>query len=179
MAAISALGQNADEQTTDTLLRLLRDSDSSVRATALSTLSQVGNERAQQAILNATNSGKTEERVAAISGLAQMDDARASQQLARLMRDSDPEVARAAINSSYNGGAEVDQSLTQLVSDPNAKDDLKTAAALQLRSRGADLDERTEQLVTKLAGPAGGYGGYGYGGYGYYGAASTSTKYVD
>ena len=32
-------------------------------------------------------------------------------------------------------------------------------------SRGTDLDERTEQLVTKLAGPAGQYGGYGYGKY--------------
>jgi HEAT repeat protein len=143
----------------------MRDSDASVRATALSTLSQIGNDRAQQAILGATQSGKSEDRIAAIQGLASMDDAKASQQLARLMRDSDPEVARAAINSSYNGGAEVDQSLTQILSDPNAKDDLKASAAVQLRSRGTDLDERTEQLVTKLAGPAGQYGGYGYGGY--------------
>jgi HEAT repeat protein len=167
-AAISALGQNADDHSTDTLLRLTRDSDPSVRATALQTLGQIGSDRAQQAILNATQSGKSEERVAAIQGLASMDDARASQQLARLMRDSDPEVARAAIQSSYNGGAEVDQSLTQILNDPNAKDELKAAAASQLRSRGTDLDERTEQLVTKLAGPAGEYGGYGYGGgYGY------------
>jgi HEAT repeat protein len=169
-AAIGALGQNADDQNTDALLRLSRDSDPTVRSMALQTLGQVGGERAQNAILNATQSGKTEERVAAIQGLASMDDQRASQQLARLMRDQDPEVARAAITSSYNGGAEVDQSLTSIVNDPSAKDDLKAAAAYQLRSRGTDLDERTEQAVTKLAGAPGGYGGYGYGGgYGYYG----------
>jgi HEAT repeat protein len=169
-AAIGALGQNPDDQNTDTLLRLTRDSDATVRQMALQTLGQVGGERAQNAIINATQSGKTEERVAAIQGLASMDDQRASQQVARLMRDSDPEVARAAIYASYNGGAEVDQSLTSIVNDANAKEDLKAAAASQLRSRGTDLDERTEQLVTKLAGAAGGYGGYGYGGYDrYYG----------
>ena len=172
IAAISALGQNADEQSTDTLLRLTRDSDAQVRSMALSTLGQVGSERAQQAILDATRSGKTEDRVAAIGSLASMDDARASQQLARLMRDPDADVARTAIQSSYNGGAEVDTALTQIINDPGAKDDVKAIAASQLRVRGTDLDERSEQIVTKLAGAAGAYGGYGYGGYGghgYYG----------
>ena len=70
-----------------------------------------------------------------------MDDARASQQLARLMRDSDPDVARAAIQSSYNGGPEVDHAHADL-NDPSAKDDLKAVAASQLRARGTDLDER-------------------------------------
>ncbi|HEY5921069.1 MAG TPA: hypothetical protein VIV11_05330, partial [Kofleriaceae bacterium] len=58
-----------------------------------------------------------------------------------------------------------DTSLTQLINDPSVSDELKATAAGQLRVRGTDLDARTEQLVTKLAGPAGGYGGYGYGGY--------------
>ena len=161
MAAITSLAQDPDEHSTDTLLRLVRDSDPQVRATALSTLGQVGSERAQTALLDATRGGKTEERVAAISGLAQMEDPRASQQLAHLMRDSDPEVVRAAISSSYNAGPEVDQTLTQLVNDGSISDEVKLAAAAQLRARGADLDDRTEQIVTKLAG----MGGAGYGGY--------------
>jgi HEAT repeat protein len=168
VAAISSLGQNPDDHSTDVLINLLRDQDSQVRTMALSTLGQIGSERAQQAILNATRSGSPEERIAAISGLAQIDDAQASRQLASLMRDSNIDVARTAIASSYNGGPEVDQTLTQILNDPSAQDDLKTAAASQLRVRGTDLDDRTEQLVTKLAGPASGYGGYGYGNYRYY-----------
>jgi HEAT repeat protein len=130
---------------------------------ALSSLGQIGSDRAQQAILDATRNGKPEDRIAAISGLAGMDDARASQQLANLMRDSDPTVAQAAIANAYNGGPEVDQTLTQIVTDPNAAANLKAAAASQLRQRGTDLDDATEAIVTKLAGA--GYGGYGYGGY--------------
>ena len=130
---------------------------------ALSTLGQIGSERAQQAVMNATRSGTPEERIAAIGGLAQMDDAQASRQLASLMRDSNVDVARAAISSSYNGGPEVDQTLTQIINDASATEELRQAAAGQLRVRGADLDANTEQLVTKLAGPA--YGGEGYGNY--------------
>ena len=130
---------------------------------ALSTLGQIGSERAQQAVMNATRSGTPEERIAAIGGLAQMDDAQASRQLASLMRDSNVDVARAAISSSYNGGPEVDQTLTQIINDASATEELRQAAAGQLRVRGADLDANTEQLVTKLAGPA--YGGKNYGNY--------------
>jgi HEAT repeat protein len=164
MAAISSLMQNPDDRSTDTLLRLARDSDASVRATALSTLGQIGSERAQAAILDATRYGKTEDRVAAISGLANMDDPRASQQLASLMKDRDPAVATQAIQMSYNGGAEVDTSLTQIVTDPSSTDAMKALAAQQLRNRGTDLDDSTEAVVTKLAGAANLYGGYGYGG---------------
>ena len=83
-----------------------------------------------------------------------MDDPRASQQLATLMRDADPQVAQMAISSSYNGGPEVDTTLTQIVNDPSATAELKAAAAGQLRNRGTDLDDATEQMVTKLAGAA-------------------------
>ena len=53
----------------------------------------------------------------------------------------------------------------KVLDDPSVKDDLKSYAAGQLRSRGVDLDERTEQMVTKLVGTADQYGGYSYGGY--------------
>jgi hypothetical protein len=71
-----------------------------------------------------------------------------------------------AISASYNAGPEVDQALIQIVNDPGAKEDLKMAAASQLRGRGADLDASTEQIVTKIIGPAYGGGSYmGYEGY--------------
>jgi HEAT repeat protein len=165
MAAIGTLATNPDEQSTDTLLRLTHDSDASVRASALQTLGQIGSEKAQNAIIEATRHGSAEERIAAISGLSSMDDARASSQLAQLMRDQDPQIAQTAISSSYNAGPEVDQALMQIVNDPGAKADMKQLAANQLRGRGTDLDDATEQAVTKLAGPANVYGGYGYGGY--------------
>ena len=130
MAAISTLSTNPDDQSTETLLRLTRDSDSQVRAAALQTLGQIGSEKAQTAIIDATRNGKTEERIAAISGLASMDDARASQQLANLMRDSDPQVAQTAILSAHNGGPEVDQALTQIVNDTNARPEMRQAAAI-------------------------------------------------
>jgi HEAT repeat protein len=168
MAAISSMSNTPDDRSTDLLLRMTRDSDPGVRSQALSTLGQIGSERAQAAVIDATRSGKTEDRVAAIGGLASMDDAKASQQLASLIRDRDPDVARAAIGSSYNAGPEVDRALTQMIDDASVKDDLKAYAATQLRSRGVDLDERTEQLVTKLVGTADQYGGYGYGGYARY-----------
>ncbi len=164
LAAITSLAQNPDDRSTDTLVRLTRDSDPAVRAAALSTLGQVGGDRAQQAILDASQSTKTEDKIAAISGLSTMDDPRASQQLARLMRDPDPSVAQMAIGSAYNGGPEVDQTLIAILKDPGAKDELKTAASNQLRGRGTDLDDATEQIVTKISGPPGAYGGYGYGG---------------
>ena len=163
MAAISTLGQNPDDQETDTLLRLTRDADASVRTAALQTLGQVGSEKAQQAIIDATRSGKTEERVAAISGLSNMDDPRASQQLANLMRDADPVVAQQAVHASYNGGPEVDQALIALVNDPGTKPELRATAAGQLRGRGAELDPATDKKVTELAGSRDAYGGYGYG----------------
>jgi HEAT repeat protein len=53
ISAISSLGQNPDDKSTDTLLRLTRDSDPQVRAAALQTLGQVGSERAQNAIFEA------------------------------------------------------------------------------------------------------------------------------
>ncbi len=165
MAAIANLAQNPDERSTDLLMRLTRDSDPKVRATALTTLGQVGSEKAQAAILEAAQSNKSEDKIAAITGLASMDDPRAGQQLARLMRDQDPMVAQAAIGSAYNGGPEVDQTLIGLLNDPSTKDELRGVIAMQLRGRGTDLDDATEDKVTKLAGPRGAYGGYGYGGY--------------
>ena len=54
--------------------------------------------------------------------------------------------------------------LTQLVNDASLGDDLKATAAAQLRMPGVELDARTQEIVTKLAGPPEGYGGYGYGG---------------
>jgi len=164
MAAISNLAQNPDDHSTDLLMRLTRDSDPNVRATALTTLAQVGSDRAQQAILDASQNGKPEDKIAAITGLASMDDPRAGQQLAKLMRDPDPLVAQAAIGSAYNGGPEVDTTLISLLNDPSTKDDLRNVIAMQLRGRGTELDDATEDKVTKLAGPRGEYGGYGYGG---------------
>src|SRR5690606_37585727 len=137
--------------------------DASVRAQALSALGQIGSERAEQAVVAATRSGKTEDRVAAVHSLASMDDVRATRELARLIRDPDPEVAHAAISASYRSGPEVEAVLVQLRADPSAPHDTKLYAATSLRPRGGDLDERTEKIVTELAGPA--YGGYGYGGY--------------
>src|SRR5206468_7108232 len=58
--------------------------------------------------------------ISAISGLSSIDDAKASQQLASMMRDPDVSVAQTAISSSYNGGPEVDTTLSQIVNDPNA-----------------------------------------------------------
>src|SRR5439155_22558047 len=133
------------------------------RPSALWSLGQVGSQRAQQAILDAARTGKTEERIAAISGLVQMDDARASQQLAQLMRDSDLQVAQSAIGSSYNGGPEVDTTLSQIVNDPSTDANLRAMAANQLRARGSELDATTEAAVIKLAGPQEQYGGGGYG----------------
>jgi hypothetical protein len=80
------------------------------------------------------------------------------------MRDPDVSVAQTAIGSSYNGGPEVDRALTGIVNDPNANPELRATAAGQLRNRGAELDAATEQVVTKLAGPAAAYGGMSYGG---------------
>lgn len=49
------------------------------------------------------------------------------------------------------------------MNDGNASDQLKMAAAGQLRTRGTDLDPAMEEKVTALVGQS--YGGYGYGGY--------------
>lgn len=163
MAAIATLGQNPDDHATDTLLRLARDTDPQTRQTAIATLGQMGSEKAAAAIIDATRSGTAAERAAAISALGNIDDARANQQIASLIRDSDPQISTMAINAAYNGGPEVDQALTSIVNDPNAKAEARNAAAYQLRNRGSDLDDATEQKVTELAGPA--YGGYGYAGY--------------
>jgi HEAT repeat protein len=163
-AAVSVLGQHGDAASTDKLIALTRDNDPSVRGAALSALGQVGGDRAQQAIFDAARSGKAEDRIAAISSLGSRDDDRSSKMLADLIKDRDPQVAQAAINSAYNGGDEVDQSLISLINATNSSAELRASAANQLRSRGADLDERTEKAVTELAGPPQIYGGYGYGG---------------
>jgi len=165
VAAIRSIAQNPDDHTTDLLVRLTRDDNANVRAAALASLGQVGSEVAQRAILDAAHSSKSEDKIAALRGLMSMDDARASQEIAQLVRDSDPAVAQVAINSSYNGGTEVDQALVAVVNDARASEALRIAAANQLRGRGATLDDATEQAVTKMAGPPEAYGGYGYGGY--------------
>jgi hypothetical protein len=78
------------------------------------------------------------------------------------MRDADPNVASTAIYSSYNAGPEVDTVLTQIISDPNANEQMKVAAASQLRSRGTDVDDATDKKINDIVGAG---GGYGYGGY--------------
>src|SRR5262249_51708038 len=138
--------------------------DPQVRTTVMTTLGQIGSERAQNALLEAARSGKPEDRVAAITGLAQLEDARASQQLPTLLHDPDSSGRQAAISSADNGGREVDQSLEQIMLNPNADQSTKALAANQLRARGTDLDAALEQAVTALAGPAQQYGGAGYGG---------------
>ena len=163
-AAVSVLGQHGDAASTDKLVALTRDSDPNVRSSALSALGQVGGDRAQQAIFDAARSGKPEDRIAAINSIGSRDDDRSSKMLADLIKDRDPQVAQAAINSSYNGGDEVDDSLIGLINNGSASAELRSSAANQLRSRGADLDERTEKKVSELAGPPQVYGGYGYGG---------------
>ncbi len=169
VAAISSLGQSPDDRSTAQLVRLVRDGDARVRAVALSTLGQIGSETAKRALIDATQGGKAADRIAALGALASIDDQDASEQIARLMRDSDTSVARVAISSAYSGGAEIDRALLSIVNDSGADDALRRAAAGQLRGRGTDLDDSTEQVVTKLAGPAPEYGGYGYGGgYGAY-----------
>jgi HEAT repeat protein len=162
VAAVATLAQNPDDRATDTLLGMTRDGDARVRATALQTLGQVGSERAQLAILDATRSGSVDDRVAAIGGLSGSDDVRAAQQLASLMRDPEPRIALQAIQSSYNAGPEVDRVLVQIVNDPQAKVELRHSAAHQLRNRGSELDDVTEQRISEISGPA--YGGHGYGG---------------
>jgi hypothetical protein len=78
------------------------------------------------------------------------------------MRDPDPQVAQTAVYSSYNGGPEVDTALQQIMNDPSTNEQMKMAAAGQLRTRGTDLDDAMEKKVTALVGQT---GGYGYGGY--------------
>jgi HEAT repeat protein len=165
-AAVSALGQHGDVAMADKLTNLARDSDPQVRAAALQSLGQIGGDKANQALIDATKNGKPEDRVTAVQSLASKDDDRTSKVLADLIRDRDPQVALAAVNSSYNGGDEVDQSLIALMNAPSTSQDLRTSAANQLRSRGTDLDEKTEKAVKDIAGPPQMYGGYGYGGYG-------------
>ena len=135
-----------------------------MRQTALQVLGQVGSEQAQQAIFEASRSDKPEDRIAAMQGLAQIDDARATQQLASMMHDGDVGVAQMAIAMSYNGGPEIDQTLSQIVDDPSGNEQLRMMAANQLRGRGTELDDNTEKAVAALAGPSR-YGGAGYGGY--------------
>ena len=159
MAAISSLAQNPDDKSMDQLIRLSKDADPQTVQAALGALGQIGSERAQQTLLDASRSGKPEERAAAITGLAGLDDPRASQQLASLMRDPDPTVAMTAISSSYNGGPEVDSTLTSIVNDPNTTESTRMQAAMQLRNRGTELDAGTEAAVNKM------YGGNSYGGY--------------
>jgi HEAT repeat protein len=156
-AAIATLGQSSDEASTDALLRLVRDEDGTVRAAALQTLGQVGSSRAQAALLDAARGGRPEERAAAIASLGNLDDPRVSDQIAVLIRDPDPRIAQAAVQAAQHGGPEIDQALTRIVNDPRAAPELRSAAAGQLRGRGTDLDDATEQVVTQLAGPA--YGG--------------------
>ena len=89
----------------------------------------------------------------------------AHHQLLRVSRYPKVTVAQTAIYSSYNAGPEVDVALTSIINDPNANEAMKSTAASQLRTRGADLDDATEQKVTAIVGAS--YGGAGYGG-GYY-----------
>ena len=162
LAAVSSLAQNLDDGSTDALLRLTRDPDARVRRQALSSLGAAGSERSQEAVLAATRSGDPGDRIAALGGLASIDDPKASAQIAALMRDPDPNVANAAIAAAEHAGAEADRALTAIVNDPAAAADLRVSAAGQLRSRGAMLDDPTEQTVTSMVGT--GYGGLGYGG---------------
>ena len=132
-----------------------------VRAMALSSLGQIGSERAQQAILDATRTASPRSASPRSAASHSMDDARASQQLARLMRDADPTVAQTAINSSYNGGPEVDQRSRRSSTTGSAP--APRQPRRQLRHRGTDLDDAPSSRHQARRPRR--YGGYGYGGY--------------
>ena len=160
-AAISALAASPDDKSTEMLVRLATHTDEDVRTYALSALGQVGSERAAQALMGAARSSSAADRSSAIQGLASIESPQASQQLASLIRDPDRSVANMAISYSYNAGPEVDRVLAQVLDDPSADEQLKVAAAYQLRSRGADMDDSLERKVAAIAGEGGaGYGGY-------------------
>lgn len=160
-AAIGTLARDPDDKSLDTLTNLARSQDSQTKQAALSALGQIGDERAQAVLVDAARSGKSEDRVQAISSLGMIDDPRVSAQIAAMMRDPDPQVASAAISSSYNGGPEVDATLSQIVVDPSANEQMKMIAAMQLRNRNTDMDPSTQAVVEKLTSEM--YGGATYG----------------
>jgi HEAT repeat protein len=165
-AAVSALASSGDDRAIDTVVGLLRDSDTQVRYSAVSALGSMGSGKAVDALIGVSHSGTVEDRTAAAQALASSGDSRAEAALARLITDSDVNVAQTAIYASYNGGEEVDRALRTLLANASADQSLRVAAASQLRSRGADMDDATEKAVEKLLGsPDMGYGGYGYGRY--------------
>ena len=103
----------------------------SVRSTALSTLGQIGS-RAARRPRSSTRRAAARPRSASRRSRGLAHDGRPARRASSsraLMRDPDPQVAQTAIQSSYNGGPEVDQALTQIVNDPSAKDELKATAA--------------------------------------------------
>lgn len=151
-AALSGIAEATGTPSIDTLLRFVHDDDSSVRTTALSHLGQLGTERAQTALLSAARQGAVDDRIAAIRSLMNVDDSRVDSELANFMRDPDPNVAVAAISAASRGGSEVDPQLIRLINDQNAEEEVRRAAAVQLRDRGATVDSSTEAAIDRLAG---------------------------
>ncbi|HEU5061457.1 MAG TPA: HEAT repeat domain-containing protein, partial [Kofleriaceae bacterium] len=150
-AAASALAQSADPSAATALIELSRDRDPSVRAQALSGLGQVGSEEAITTLVTAARSGSAEDRQPAIQALAYSDDARASGVLAELIRSSDPQTATTAIYASYSGGRDVDRALVAALSSTDQQ--IRQAAASQLRSRGSRLDGSARKKVDDILGP--------------------------
>jgi HEAT repeat protein len=164
-AAVSALASSGDDASTDTLIGLVRDEDPSVRSAAVSALGTMGSSKAVDVLINVSRSGSVEDRQAAASALGQAGDAKAETALARMIGDADDSVATSAIYASYNGGEEIDHALANVLNDTGASQNVRYAAASQLRSRGSEMDANTQAAIEKLLGPDAGYGGYAYGGY--------------
>ncbi len=124
-----------------------------MRSQALSGLGQVGSEEAITTLVSAARSGSAEERQPAIQALAYADDARASGVVAELIGSSDAPTATAAIYASYSGGREIDRALIAALSSSDQQ--VRSAAASQLRSRGSKLDGSAKKKVDDLLGPDG------------------------
>ena len=151
-ALSSAATEGGGEHSVDTLLRFVHDTDAQVRATALSQLGQLGSDRAQSTLLAAARQGASEDRVVAINSLANLDDARTTSELTNFMRDPDPGVAIAAISASSQVGPEVESQLIRIINDSGVDEQVKVAAAAQLRDRRSTLDPSTQAVVERLAG---------------------------
>jgi HEAT repeat protein len=149
--AASAMASSMDPAATQSLIGLSRDRDPQVRAAALNSLGQVGTDEAVRVLLDATRGGETASRQAAIQALAYTDDARAAGVIAEFIKSSDPDLASSAISVSGNGGREVDQALLAALSSENEQ--IRSAAAYQLRSRGTRLGPDAQRQVDALVGP--------------------------
>jgi hypothetical protein len=67
------------------------------------------------------------------------------------MSSSDPQTATTAIYASYSGGRDIDRALVAALS--SADQQIRSAAASQLRSRGSKLDGPAKTKVDDILGP--------------------------